>query len=352
MWKIIGQDEAVSLLREGIVKGSLAHAYLFTGQPHTGKMTLAMELAKAVNCTSNDAPCGECDSCRRIDAGKHTDVRIVNVSTGVQPGEKPKTEIGIDIFREDILPQVSLPPFEGKYRVYIFEGAENLSTEAANCFLKTLEEPLGRVLFILLATDEKSLPATVISRCQRLKLRSMPLPEIEKVLIEKYEVPPENARLISHLSHGAAGWAITAAADEMVLEENTETVNQIVTFISSGYEERFTFASSIAAQFAKRNGVTEEFLDNLTDFWRDLLLVKIEAIDAITNVDLLLELHKQANNFTIEQIRKFIGEIRAARRQLALNANPRLVLEVLMLNMPRVKAEASTKVQAPQRSWY
>jgi DNA polymerase-3 subunit delta' len=343
MWKIIGQDEAVSLLCESIRKGNLSHAYLFTGPAHTGKMTLALELAKAVNCTGKDAPCGECNSCQRIENGKHTDVRIINLTTDIEEREKPRTEIGIAVFRDDILPQVSLPPFEGKYRVYIFEGAENLSEEAANCFLKTLEEPLRSILFILLATDEKSLPATVVSRCQRVRLKPMPLAEIESVLIEKYDVPPENAKLISHLSHGAAGWAITAAGDEMVLEDYAENVSKITGFISSGYEERFAYATALAAQFAKRNGLTEEFLDNLTDFWRDLMLVKIGAIDAITNVNILLELRKQANNFTIEQMRKFIGDIRAARKQLELNASPRLVLEVLMLNMPQVGKTAPAR---------
>lgn len=343
MWKIIGQDEAVSLLCESIRKGNLSHAYLFTGPAHTGKMTLALELAKAVNCTGKDSPCDECNSCQRIDAGKHTDVRIINLTTNIEEREKPRTEIGIDVFRDDILPQVSLPPFEGKYRAYIFEDAENLSQEAANCFLKTLEEPLGSILFILLATDEKSLPATVVSRCQRVRLKPMPLAEIESVLIEKYDVSPENAKLISHLSHGAAGWAITAAGDEMVLEEYAENVSKSIGLISSGYEERFAYAAALAAQFAKRNGLTEELLDNLLDFWRDLMLVKTGAIDVITNVNMLLELRKQANNFTIEQMRKFIGDIRAARKQLELNASPRLVLEVLMLNMPQVGKTAPAR---------
>ena len=116
--------------------------------------------------------------------------------------------------------------------------------------------------------------------------------------------------------------------------------NQITGLITSGYEERFECASSFATQFTKRNGMTEEFLNNLTDFWRDLMLIKIGAVDSVTNIHMLAELRKQANAFSIEQIRKFIGEVRAAGRQLELNANPRLVLEVLMLNMPQAAKAA------------
>jgi DNA polymerase-3 subunit delta' len=343
MWQIIGQDEAISLFTEGIRKGSLSHAYLFTGLPHTGKMTLALELAKAVNCTAQDVPCGSCNSCERIESGKHVDVRIINLATSTEERDKPRAEIGIDVFRDDIIKQVSLPPFEGKYRVYIFEGAENFSPEAANCFLKTLEEPLGRVLFVLLTTDEKLLPATVVSRCQRIKLKPLPFPEIESVLKDRYGLAPEKAKLIAHLSHGAAGWAVAAAEDEMLLEEQAETVGKAISLTQAGYEERFSYAAALALQFAKRNGLTEEFLDSLLDFWHDLLLVKLGTLNIITNVNILPELTKSGGNFALEEIRNFIGDIRAAKRQLELNASPRLVLEVLMLNMPRMEKPATAR---------
>ncbi len=339
MWQITGQDEAVSLFTEGIRKGSLSHAYLFTGLPHTGKMTLAMELAKAVNCTAQDVPCGSCNSCERIESGKHVDVRIINLATSTEERDKPRTEIGIDIVR-DIQKQVSLPPFEGKYRVFIIEGAEALSEEAANCLLKTLEEPLGHVLFNLLTTDEKLLPATVVSRCQRIKLKPLPFPEIESVLKDRYGLAPEKAKLIAHLSHGAAGWAVAAAEDEMLLEEHAETVGKAISLTQAGYEERFSYAAALALQFTKRNGLTEEFLDSLLDFWHDLLLVKLGTLNIITNVNILPELTKSGGNFALEEIRNFIGDIRAAKRQLELNASPRLVLEVLMLNMPQPEKTA------------
>lgn len=334
MWRVIGQDESVRLLTESIKKNCLAHAYLFSGPAHTGKMTLATELARAVNCVGRDAPCGECAPCRRIESGQHADVRIINLTTGIEPGEKPRTDISIRVFREDILKQVALPPFEGKYRVYIIEDASTLSGEAANCFLKTLEEPLGPVLFLLLAASAASLPSTVVSRCQTVNIRPLPLPKLEAFLTEKYGIPIPAARLIAHFSHGATGRAITAAADEMVLEEYSQSVRQIVEFLTSGYETRLAFGTTLAAQFARHNGVTEEFLDILLDFWRDLMLVKIGTDAVITNVNILDELREKAALLTLQQIRHFLSGIAAARQQLLLNVSPRMVLDCLMLDMP------------------
>jgi DNA polymerase-3 subunit delta' len=167
MWQIIGQDRILSSLRRGLEGGTLAHAYLLVGPPHVGKMTLARDLARAVNCGEAGPPCGECAACQKISVGKHADVQMIGLYGGAEA--RSRTEIGIDQIRE-VQHAASLPPFEGKCRVFIIDGAEYLSTEAANSLLKTLEEPAASVVFVLLTTSDRRLPATVVSRCQRLEL--------------------------------------------------------------------------------------------------------------------------------------------------------------------------------------
>jgi len=124
MWQTIGQPEALALLKHSFETGSLAHAYLFVGAPHIGKMALALDLARAVNCVGSESPCSQCQSCKRITDGKHADIRIISLNSAKDPGDtKARVEISIDDIRE-LQHNASLPPFEGKYKVFIIDGAE------------------------------------------------------------------------------------------------------------------------------------------------------------------------------------------------------------------------------------
>ncbi|MES0278857.1 MAG: AAA family ATPase, partial [Dehalococcoidales bacterium] len=223
MWQIIGQDRAVLQLKRNLGTGTAARSYLFTGPPGIGKMTLATSLAQALNCPSEEPPCGQCPSCQRIAARKHSDVEVIDL---VSDSEGSRTEIGIDRVRR-LQHDASLSPFEGDCRVFIVDGAELLSTEAANCFLKTLEEPVDRVVFVLLAVDEEMLPATVVSRCQRLELKPAPAAVIEAYLIDKLELQPPQAGLLARLSRGRPGWAITAAGDSALLGQRTDRLKNL-----------------------------------------------------------------------------------------------------------------------------
>jgi DNA polymerase-3 subunit delta' len=307
-------------------------------------MTLALELAKALNCEAAEPPCGECASCRKIASAKHADVQIMGVTPDVNSaGAKPRVEIGIDQVRE-MQHSSSLPPFEGRYKVFIINGAELLSTEAANCLLKTLEEPVGKVIFILLTTNDRLLPATVVSRCQRLELSPLAESEVEAVLSSDRGVEPQKAKLLSRLGHGCLGWAFTAALDDGLLQQRTERVDRLHDIIKADYEERFAYATQLAAQFSQNREVVLGVLDLWLGWWRDLLLVKVGLSEAITNLDVSATLVDWAGGYSLAQIKNFINSIQAAGEQLRQNANPRLVLEVLMLNMPR--KEGSSKETA------
>lgn len=339
MWQVVGQSRAVSFLQRSLEKGILANAYLFTGPPHVGKMTLALELARALNCPGDAPPCGQCSSCQKILQGKHADVQIIGLLPASEADEaKSRAEISIDQIRQ-IQHSASLPPFEGRCRVFVIDGAGLLSTEAANCLLKTLEEPADRVLFILLAADPGLLPETVVSRCQRLELKPIPSSEVEEALTSGWSVEPEKARLLARLSHGRFGWALSAALGDDLFRQYQERIGGLVDIINAGYEGRFNCAAQLARQFGQGRGSVEEVLDLWLDFWRDLLLVKAGLGEAITNVNLESTLAELASSFTLAEVRGFIDSIGQARRQLRQNASPRLVLEVLMLDMPRRKED-------------
>ncbi|MFC1892679.1 ATP-binding protein [Chloroflexota bacterium] len=335
MWSVVGHDRAVSLLQHGLEKGTLAHAYLMVGPPHVGKMTLALDLARALNCEAAAPPCGKCASCQKAGLGKHADVQIIGLTGNGNSAEaRNRAEIGIGQIRE-MQSSASLPPFEGRHKVFIIDGAEHLSIEAANCLLKTLEEPTGRVLFVLLATSDRFLPATVVSRCQRLELFPLAAAEVEVVLVDRWGTSPEKAKLLARLCHGCPGWAISAATDDGWLRQRTERIDRLLDVSTADYEECFTYATELAAQFGQNRWLAWEVLDLWRDWWRDLLLVKAGCSDVITNVDMSDTFIDQAGHYSLLQIKSFIKSIRAAKEQLRQNANPQLALEVLMLDIPR-----------------
>jgi len=135
VWQVIGQARVISLLQHSLERQSLAHAYLLAGPAHVGKMTLALELAKALNCEASEPPCGECASCQKITSANHADVQVIGLTRNGNSSEAKL--ISIDQIRE-MQHSASLPPFEGKHKIFIIDGAELLSTEAANGSIKYL----------------------------------------------------------------------------------------------------------------------------------------------------------------------------------------------------------------------
>ncbi len=343
MWNVIGQDKAVNSLKRSLEAGRLFHAYLFIGPEHVGKMTLATTLAQALNCMAEDAPCGECSACRRIASGNHPDLQVIRTEAANGSSQQQK-EISIEQVRE-VLHMVNLRPYEDNYRVIIIEGAEYMSEGAANCSLKTLEEPPPFTIFILLALDVNSLLPTMISRCQRIGLERMPFRIAREALIEGKGLSPERAELLARLSGGCIGWAISAAQDENILDERSQVMERLISVARSDIGDRFAFASELAGEFGNDRASVRTKLALWLTWWRDLLLAKSECTEFITNIDRKEELGEQARRYETWVIHNMIKSIRETMQRLDGNANPRLALEVLMLQLPfeREASHASSR---------
>ena len=331
MWKTIGQEKAIALLKHALLADNTAHAYLFIGPAHIGKLTLALDLAKALNCPESDPPCGNCSSCQRIAGCKHADVTLTDLDSPshiAEPGTRTKISI-TDI--KEIERSASLFPYEGIYKVFIINGAENMSREAANSLLKILEEPPEKVVFILTAADESLLLPTVISRCQRIELTPLPAPEIERILFEQQGIAGNKAKLISRLSGGCPGWALSASIDDVYLRERDDRLSRIIPLLSATWENRFDYA----AQFENNRKKAEDTLYTWFVWWRDVMLVWCGCAELVTNIDRITTLEEWAHAMELQEISNFIDHIELSLEALSRNANIRLLFETMMLEMPR-----------------
>lgn len=329
-WPITGHEATVALLHHSMDAGRIAHAYLFTGPPAIGKFALAGAFARALNCADAAAPCGHCRTCRLIAQNRHPDVRVVQM-----PDDK--REIGIDQIRT-VLHEASLKPYEATWKIYIVRDAEAMSEEAANCLLKTLEEPPPQVVLLLTAPTPEALLPTLVSRCQPVPMHPLPISQIEAALQAQYGCDRQRAGLLARLSGGRVGWAIQAVADQTVLENRQRLLDRLAGLSRATRVDRMAFAAEQAQRYGKdmseREGV-HAVLDLWCAWWRDLLLMKAGCQDRLVNADRTDALQSETRRYSLPQIRAFLESLRTAGQQLRQNVNPRLALEVLVLAVPR-----------------
>jgi DNA polymerase-3 subunit delta' len=341
MWQVIGQDRILSLLDYSLKTNTIAHAYLLVGPRHVGKRTLAFNLAQALNCDGPELPCGQCRSCQRILEGKHADVISISMNSKIESAVtsnslEHKTEIGIKDMLE-LQRMANLPPYEGKYKVFIIDDAEYLSTEAANSLLKILEEPPQRIAWLLLASEEERLLPTIISRCQRLELKPVPSERVQEILISSYDVDADKAKLLTQLCHGRLGWALSALANDDILEQRSQRIVKLSSLLPAGLEQRFAYAQELASQLSQNRRAGAEIIEIWLDWWRDLMLIKGGCREAIINVDYERTLEEQARELSLSEIEGFLANLCLLQEEISKNVNPRLALEWLMLNLPGKK---------------
>lgn len=347
MWSTIGQDHLLAQIDVGLRSGRLAHAYLLSGPPHVGKMTLALDLAAAVNCAvlsgkqagsmfgepdNERGPCGNCDPCVRIRRGVFADLKIVAV--GGDP--RVSTRISIDQVRE-AENFLAVTAVEGSWKVVIFDGAETLSagqSEPANALLKTLEEPPPQVLVLLLTTNEDAILPTIRSRCRTLPLRPMPGDALGEYLITARGVEPETARRMARLARGCPGWALSVLDEPGLMDAYRERLTQISTVASSPLDARFNYANTLAGSFSGDRESVRQELYVWERWWRDVLLTKEGLSERVHNNDRSEELNSHANATTTAEIVEFLESIRETLSALDANVNPRLALECMMLAVP------------------
>jgi DNA polymerase-3 subunit delta' len=189
----------------------------------------------------------------------------------------------------------------------------------------------------LLSTSEKAILSTILSRCQKLELRPIAISAIEHALTERYGTKPEDAHVLARLSSGCMGWAVQTSVNADAILHRKELIETLVNIAKADRLEKFSYSASMASKFSKNRAEVQKLLSLWISLWRDLLLIKGNCREIITNIDHQETLFREEAYYDIIDIRNFIISLIQAGTLLKNNANPRLVLDVLILSMPKRK---------------
>lgn len=330
---LVDQAHAVMLLRTAVRSARISHAYLFVGPSGVGRLDAAMAFAQLLNCErpEGEDACGQCRACRRIREGQHPDVRVVDIDRGLllDPEDTTRTTIGIRQVRA-LQHEVAFPPLEGRYKVYIFAGADRMEPVAANSLLKILEEPPPQVVLILLAETTVPMLPTVVSRCQLVRFSLVPGPAIEQALIQRLGLDPGRARFIAALAGGQLGRAMMWAQSAEALGWRDQVLDLLDRLETADPLERMDAAEA----FSKDRDRVADLLDAAMFWYRDVLVYQETAQEKhLINLDRQERIAFLAGVVPGPVLSARITAVEEAKQALRRNVHARLLLENLFLRL-------------------
>ncbi len=334
--EILGQQTAKRFLKQVMTSGKIPHAYLFTGIPGIGKTTTAMAFAMALNCREPDNAqgCGQCSSCRQFKGENFPDFLSI-----LPDGQN----IRIDQIKE-LNRKLSFAPVSGGYRVCVIHQAEAMNDEAANSFLKTLEEPPPGNILILKATEPLDLLPTIVSRCQQVPFQPLPAQEIKDLLLNKGDIDPEAAALLSRISAGSLGRALKMH-DSDFLEKRMMWISKIMELPGFSKDEALNMAIECADEDRKKGldiassgeAGMQDMLSVWANWFRDLLLLRVGGpADMLINPDFSNKLQNIFESYKVNALIDSIMTVNQAQTDIRRMRNPTLVMEHAVLSLNKL----------------
>jgi len=339
---IVGQEHVTRTLRNAIASGQVGHAYLLAGVRGTGKTSIARLIAKAVNCPNakDGEPCDRCETCVAIREGRFLDLIEIDAASNR----------GIDEMR-DLRDKVRFAPSQGQYKVYVIDEAHQLTTEAFNALLKTLEEPPPHAMFILATTESQKIPATIVSRTQRFDLRRIPhkgvIAQLAKI-VEQESIRADPAALdaIARQAQGSLRDAESMLDMVIAFANGPITLKEVDDLLgASDWEETAALFDALAAADGAK-GV--ELIGRLVDDGRDLRLFVRRAIEharalvftratgnppEVVSEQMAAKLRAQAQGLSLDQLAKMAKRLIETEQHLRTSEGTPLPLELAILDL-------------------
>jgi DNA polymerase-3 subunit delta' len=313
--EVIGQDNPIKVLRRAIATDRVPHAYLFSGIEGCGKMKTALALIEELFCESRNG-CGTCPSCRHVGALQHPDLHII---------EPDGQFIKIDQIRE-LQSTLNYRPYEAPKKACIIDGADRLNPAAGNALLKTLEEPPGHALLILLTSRRSMVLPTILSRCQDLVFQALSEKVIEQQLVQD-GMDEESSRIASSLANGSLKRGRDIVA-ENALAGRKEFLGTLMSLSINDISPLFATAEQLSTD---KDSLMDK-MELFTSFLRDILLVNEKETEVI-NSDLLPLIQREALRITPTRVMELLDHVAVACRAIQRNVNARLAIEVLLMRV-------------------
>ena len=359
---LIGQDNIARTLKNSIVRGQLAHAYLFCGPRGVGKTSAARIFAKTINCAHPSAdmePCGECESCVSFREGRSYCIHELDAASNN----------GVEDIKA-LMEQVQIPPQVGKYSVYIIDEVHMLTQSAFNAFLKTLEEPPAHAIFILATTEKHKIIPTILSRCQTYDFNRISVPDIVRNLRdiagkEGVSIDDESLHVIAHKADGAMRDALTIFDQTVAFcgtDIHCEDVMRNLNVLDYEYSFRLVDAF-LAKDYATALLIFDEilskgfnalhFVSALGSHLRDLLVSRTGGLDAL--LDLPASLREryaaQSARCSVKFLYEALGVLSQCEAGYRAATNQRLHIEFALMRLAFLGGVPDSATQAvPQQT--
>ena len=324
---VIGHDWAVGFLQRSLAHGRNRHAYLISGSPSLGKMKLALSFAQALNCEAETAagrPCLACRACKAIGRGHDPDLILAAEAEGAP--------LKIDAIREAAR-LLALKPYSARYRIAILDDFHLAAPLAQDALLKTLEEPPGHAVLLLLADSVERVLPTIRSRAQQLPLRPAPLELIKRQLIGR-GCEEERADLLARLSGGRVGWALSASVDDAPLIFRDEMLDTLKRVLDGTRLLRMQESDQLSRRAGKDKALLRNVLEIWESYWRDVLLECYASPVKPCNSDRRAHIRALAARLEPAAALSALAATDRTLQALSTNANLRLALDALFLDYP------------------